>query len=359
MKINNIEIRNISRINHLQTSGLSDTSDVEVSRRLEWIDIAKGIGIILVVVGHAGRGLSGAELPDRNGFLPLMDQTIYAFHMPLFFMLSGITFGMRPPNSIQASLVKRPQRLVYTLIIWTYAFLAMQALAGSSSNSGGSWQNILQAPLPPFAHFWFLWALLINSVTFAVLRIAFRPILSEIKFWSSAIIASGAINFVVDLPQQIVPWFALALNYSLVFAIGGLIGASPLVRAVPSVKIALLGSFLFISSLLMILSINPPINQTISGIFISIFLIIPVISISNRFGKSPAGRALAFLGIISLAVYVMHTMFSAVMRIFLMKAGYTDLTVHLVLGVLIGITGPFIFYLAARRLNILRVTGLA
>ncbi len=332
---------------------------MEVSRRLEWIDIAKGIGIILVVVGHAGRGLSGAELPDRNDFLPLMDETIYAFHMPLFFLLSGITFGMRPPTTIQASLVKRPQRFVYTIIIWTYAFLAMQALAGSSSNAGGSWQNLLQAPLPPFAHFWFLWALLINSVIFSVLQMALRHILSDLKFWSGAVIVSGAIDFAVDVPQKIVPWVAPALNYSLVFAIGGLIGATPLVRAVPSLKIALFGSFLFVSSLWIRVTIDLPINQTIGGLFISIFFIFPIILISNCFGKSFPGRVLAFLGVISLAVYVMHTMFSAFMRIFLIKAGYTDLTLHLVLGVLIGIMGPLTFYLAARRLNILHVTGLA
>lgn len=50
-----------------------------LSARISWIDICRGIAIILVLYGHA---LSN----DTQRFL------IYAFHMPLFFFLSGIVF---------------------------------------------------------------------------------------------------------------------------------------------------------------------------------------------------------------------------------------------------------------------------
>lgn len=47
--------------------------------RLSWIDVAKGIGIILVIYGHALNAQSLRYL-------------IYSFHMPLFFLLSGMVF---------------------------------------------------------------------------------------------------------------------------------------------------------------------------------------------------------------------------------------------------------------------------
>src|SRR3989344_1271763 len=50
-----------------------------VSERLHWVDVCKGIGILLVIYGH---GLSG----DSFRYI------IYAFHMPLFFFLSGVIF---------------------------------------------------------------------------------------------------------------------------------------------------------------------------------------------------------------------------------------------------------------------------
>ena len=64
--------------------------------RLEWIEFAKGVGIILVVVGHAGRGLQNAGLADPRGVLPVLDQAIYAFHMPLFFSFLGWCLAYAP-----------------------------------------------------------------------------------------------------------------------------------------------------------------------------------------------------------------------------------------------------------------------
>ena len=53
-------------------------------RRFNEIDICKGIGIILVVLGHALKQTGSLSLAVT---VPLA--VIYSFHMPLFFMLSG------------------------------------------------------------------------------------------------------------------------------------------------------------------------------------------------------------------------------------------------------------------------------
>jgi fucose 4-O-acetylase-like acetyltransferase len=50
---------------------------VEKDKRIEWVDTAKGIGILLVILGH-------------TILLPFISVPIYAFHMPLFFLLSGL-----------------------------------------------------------------------------------------------------------------------------------------------------------------------------------------------------------------------------------------------------------------------------
>lgn len=49
-----------------------------MENRIEWVDIAKGIGIILVIAGHC--------------FYLGYSYPLYAFHMPLFFFLSGLLF---------------------------------------------------------------------------------------------------------------------------------------------------------------------------------------------------------------------------------------------------------------------------
>ena len=55
------------------------------SKRVEWIDVAKAIGVFCVVAGHTG--------------LPILLRCwIYVFHMPMFFFISGMWFKDRKPG---------------------------------------------------------------------------------------------------------------------------------------------------------------------------------------------------------------------------------------------------------------------
>ncbi len=51
-----------------------------MNKRIEFIDISKGIGILLVIIGHMNINQS-------------LLQYIMSFHMPLFIILSGMTFN--------------------------------------------------------------------------------------------------------------------------------------------------------------------------------------------------------------------------------------------------------------------------
>ena len=69
------------------------------NRRDLSLDAAKGVGIILVVIGHAWRGLDSAGMIGNPNLFRIIDTLIYNFHMPLFFLLSGMTFqawALRP-----------------------------------------------------------------------------------------------------------------------------------------------------------------------------------------------------------------------------------------------------------------------
>ena len=58
-----------------------------MSKRIEYLDIAKGIGILLVVLGHN----------DFEVISLFAHQVIYSFHMPLFFFLSGYFLNTSTP----------------------------------------------------------------------------------------------------------------------------------------------------------------------------------------------------------------------------------------------------------------------
>ena len=329
-----------------------------MKNRLGWIDFAKGIGIILVVIGHAGRGLQNASFPDPRGLLPALDQAIYAFHMPLFFVLSGIVFGLRPVLRLRPDLPKRVWRLFYPMVFWTYAFLAMRVAAGSSSNTQSSVQDLLVLPLPPVEHFWFLWALLVNVTVFSIARIALRPFLSEVQYWGLTALAAIVANVVVHLPPALFPYFGQAVHYSVAFALGALLGALPLVSLVPRPPFALLAALGFAILLWATVALEFSLHWIAQGIVLSLLLLPPLVFVSSKIDRTKLGKGLSYLGVVSLAIYVMHTMFSAALRILFVKLGIDDLMLHLVLGSAIGIVGPVIVYGVARRYGALRYLGL-
>lgn len=85
------------------------------TNRIEYIDIAKGLGMILVVVGHC---INGITFPGT---------WIYSFHMPLFFILSGICFSERKYPTFLPFLKKRVKTLLlpciyFSLLVTAFTF---------------------------------------------------------------------------------------------------------------------------------------------------------------------------------------------------------------------------------------------
>ena len=78
----------------------------KVNARIQWIDIAKGLGILLVVFGHSG--------------FPLVIQWwIYSFHMPLFFILSGLLFNPSKYKNLWEFLTKKSKGLVFPYVFFS------------------------------------------------------------------------------------------------------------------------------------------------------------------------------------------------------------------------------------------------
>lgn len=61
---------------------LLSKSPSQVKPRTQWVDMAKGIAILLVVIGHFWDPTG----PEAS----LLLSVIYSFHMPLFIALAGI-----------------------------------------------------------------------------------------------------------------------------------------------------------------------------------------------------------------------------------------------------------------------------
>lgn len=89
--------------------------------RLPFLDAAKGLGIALVVIGHA-------RPPEW------LNEVIYAFHMPLFFVLAGYT--LRPPLDFGDWFARKLHRLLLPYLTVSFSLLALWLWAGRDILAG-------------------------------------------------------------------------------------------------------------------------------------------------------------------------------------------------------------------------------
>lgn len=76
-----------------------------MKKRVDWIDIAKGLAIILMVIGHT--------IPN-NHFMTL----IFSFHMPLFIILSGFVYKpLKDKTELLTRLKKYIRKILFPYLI--------------------------------------------------------------------------------------------------------------------------------------------------------------------------------------------------------------------------------------------------
>lgn len=96
-------------------------------QRILWMDIAKALGILIVLIVHGGIGLGPVT------FLGGM------FYMPVFFVLAGMTFTWKEEEGFGTFVKKKARRLLvpyfgYNLFLFLFFFIKDSLLAGRVSS---------------------------------------------------------------------------------------------------------------------------------------------------------------------------------------------------------------------------------
>lgn len=113
------------------------------NNRLKYIDIAKGIGIFLVIWGHL--------IPD--GFI---DDVIYSFHMPLFLFLSGYMLRMKSVELNGTFVKKRIKQLMLPYFAFSAVYLIWELLVNRESLVGMAYMTYQTVTFRGMAPLWFL-----------------------------------------------------------------------------------------------------------------------------------------------------------------------------------------------------------
>jgi fucose 4-O-acetylase-like acetyltransferase len=319
--------------------------------RVDWIDGAKGVMIVLVVFGHAWRGLHSAGLIAPDLFAAV-DARIYAFHMPVFFALSGWFFlPSLERQSVPGFLRRRALRLFWPMVLWTYVFLGTKVLAGSFANSPAGLADLMVSPVPGVAHFWFLWALLLLNLAFLAVKPAIRD--GRVPGWlfgGLALVVAGL--QVLPLPGGLAGWIGNAVANAPFFLLG-LVAGQYGARLAIGPGLRLLAAAIFGAGL----AAWPALSASGPDLIWSLILTVSALVLLSCPAPAPLARAFTALGAASMAIYLAHTIFSAALREALLVLGVEALTPQIILGTLIGIAGPLFLLWVARRTRTVRILG--
>lgn len=138
------------------------------TNRNPFLDIAKGFGIILVILGHCIQFGSGSEYCTNASFFnnPVFI-IIYSFHMPLFFLISGyLFFGSSTKHSPLDIIASKFRGLILPILSWSIIYETCFQLINVFYNKNKiSFINFFVTWLNDFlTSQWFLWAILLSSV---------------------------------------------------------------------------------------------------------------------------------------------------------------------------------------------------
>lgn len=316
--------------------------------RIEWLDAARGIGIVLVVFGHVLRGLFGADIATDPTWHAI-DYKLYTFHMPLFFLLAGVsvTFGRAQPA--RDFLKNKIWTVAYPYFLWSLIQGGIMIAMSSHTNSGYNPSVLWSIGWEPIAQFWFLYVLMLCHLTMPVLTLHI-PILPYV-------VAGGLIGssfFAPDSASQ-------RILHSLSFYAAGIWLADRIKGLPPLNSLWPIVGALAIFGLCSVAAFNlDPVNTKHVGAAPAAIAGVVATLLIARALKSRAARYCAALGAASMTIYVLHILFGAGVRIALIKLNAPDnVWLHVFAGVLIALIGPLLIHILLARRNLLWPLGLA
>lgn len=119
---------------------------MSIDSRIRWLDISKGIAILLMIVGHT-------SIPKGPS------NFIWAFHMPLFFLASGWSTSW-DKYTVGAYVIKKLKALAIPFLVYSTIVVLLAQLIGKDSIT---WLGVLQHGWGGYA-LWFVPVLLMALI---------------------------------------------------------------------------------------------------------------------------------------------------------------------------------------------------
>jgi uncharacterized membrane protein YcfT len=223
--------------------GTSGTPAHPAASRIDWVDYAKGICIVMVVMMHSVLGVEAAA--GQTGFMHALVAFAKPFRMPDFFLISGLFLSVVIDRDWPTYLDRKVVHFAYFYVLWVTIQFGFKA-PGFAAES--NWAHVgylyLESFIEPFGTLWFIYLL---PVFFVVTKLTRRipPILifTVAALLESAHVATGW-TVIDEFCARFVYFFAGYWLASYVFTLSDRARSKPALAVVGLVAWALINGAL-------------------------------------------------------------------------------------------------------------------
>lgn len=271
--------------------------------RLLFLDIAKAICIVLVVVGH--------YVPDTSPrWWKELHDVIYYFHMPMFMYASGFIYNSATQKSYGSFLWKKFKRLLVPYFVTSFVVITIKLLMQGVAfvENQVSLMSYIQVFYIPSAgaFLWFVWALwwmfviipLFQGKSKHLLLLIFSFCLLLMPFELTSVFCINALK-----------------NYLFYFMLG--VVASDY-RSIWYDKCPIFGVFLFLF-LVILKDLFGYYIPTVLLSMIGIFMVLQVSSFLCKYGSASLKNVMINLSLSSYCIYLFHTTFEGFAKAVVVK----------------------------------------
>jgi uncharacterized membrane protein YcfT len=162
------------------TSAVTDRSAASAGGRVDWVDYAKGICIVMVVMMHSVLGVELAA--GQTGFMHLVVMFAKPFRMPDFFLISGLFVSVVIDRDWRLYLDRKVVHFAYFYVLWVTIQFGFKAPSFAAESD---WAHVgwlyLESFIEPFGTLWFIYLL---PIFFVVIKATRR--MPPLMIWSAA-----------------------------------------------------------------------------------------------------------------------------------------------------------------------------
>jgi uncharacterized membrane protein YcfT len=141
-----------------ERSAPSAPSALSAPGRIDWVDYAKGICIVMVVMMHSVLGVELAA--GQTGFMHVLVAFAKPFRMPDFFLISGLFLSVVIDRDWRTYLDRKVVHFGYFYLLWVTIQFGFKAPSFAAESS---WAHVgflyLESFIEPFGTLWFIYLL--------------------------------------------------------------------------------------------------------------------------------------------------------------------------------------------------------